>query len=376
MNNIEYRCLECHKEINEEDNFCYDCGAMSARGYKYLNKDNFKVKNENMKLKTLIILLSISILIFVPLSVIRGNNLYRPIAYLEKQINYYKYGYNTTLLKTNNTYENIDINSLEDAKEQIYNDFDSQSYLCKNDIDIKKIEYELETKYGITSINFCDLSIEKVNNISQVIEKMYELFPNIKESLTNISLTNSLSQGDYVAYFQPRYEFINSNQDVNYYNKVNKTQILLNSYYFLNDKTDEINLTKYVKDAYLESTIAHEMGHYITFKSLLKISNLDTIILVTNTNEEKINEVISSFDMYCENILNLALLKYNSKYDASLDIDSYALNISEYAGVKDENNKLIASETIAEAIHDYFLHGSNLKRESQEIIEVIKDNLR
>lgn len=356
--------------------FCYACGALSAHGYKYLNKDNYNIKNENTKLKTLVILLSISILIFVPLSVIRGNNLYRPIAYLEKQVNYYKYGYNATLLKTNNTYEKININSFEDAKEQIYNDFDSQSYLCKNDIDIKRIEYELETKYDISSINFCDLSIDKVEKIKLVIEKIYELFPNIKGSLTNVTLTNSLSRGDYVAYFQPRYEFINSNQDINYYNKVNKTQILLNSYYFLNDKEDEINLAKYVKDAYLESTIAHEMGHYITFKSLLKISNLDTIILVTNNNEEKINEVINSFDIYCENILNLALLKYNNKYSDNLDLDSFALNISEYAGIKDKDNKLIASESIAEAIHDYFLHGSNLKKESQEIIEVIKDNLR
>lgn len=375
MNNVEYKCLECHKEINTEDNFCYSCGSLTAHGYKCLD-NNIKPKDTNSKLKTLIILLSISIFIFVPLSIIRGQNLYKPFAYLEKQINYYKYGYNTTLLKTNNTYENIKIDSLEEAQEQIYNDFDNQFYLCKNDIEIKRMEYDLETKYDITSINFCDLSEEKVSKISQVIEKIYELFPNIKGSLTNITLTNSLSQGDYVAYFQPRYEFINSNQDINSFNKVNKTQILLNSYYFLNDKINEIDLEKYVKDAYLESTIAHELGHYITFKSLLNSYNLDSITFVTNNNEAKINEVINSFDAYCDNVLNIALLRYNNKYNINLDLNSFALNISKYAGTKDENNKLIASETIAEAIHDYFLHESNLKKESQEIIEVIKENLR
>lgn len=375
MDNVEYKCLECHKEINAEDNFCYSCGSITAHGYKYLD-NSIKTKDNNTKLKTLIILLSLSIFIFVPLSIIRGQNLYKPFAYLEKQINYYKHGYNTTLLKTNNTYENIDITSLEDAQEQIYNDFDNQFYLCKNNLDIKRIEYELETKYDITSINFCDLSIEKVNKISQVIEKIYELFPNIKGSLTNITLTNSLSQGDYVAYFQPRYEFINSNQDISSYNKVNKTQILLNSYYFLNDKTNEIDLEKYVKDAYLESTIAHELGHYITFKSLLKSYNLDSITLVTSDNEEKINEVINGFDTFCDNVLNIALQRYNNKYNTNLDLNNFALNISKYAGIINENNKLIASETIAEAIHDYFLHGNNLEKESQEIVDVIKENLR
>lgn len=34
---IEYKCLECGCLTQKDDNFCYSCGSLTARGYKYIN---------------------------------------------------------------------------------------------------------------------------------------------------------------------------------------------------------------------------------------------------------------------------------------------------------------------------------------------------
>ena len=78
--------------------------------------------------------------------------------------------------------------------------------------------------------------------------------------------------------------FVNNNSNINEFNRVNKTQILLNSYYFLNKDIVSSGLKTKTKDnwypesATFESLIAHELGHYITFVSLLKENKYVNII--------------------------------------------------------------------------------------------------
>lgn len=245
------------------------------------------------------------------------------------------------------------------------------------------LEYKLENNYNIPSVSFCDMSLDESIKITNVIEKMYQLFPNINGALTNITITNANTKDEYIAYFQPMYQFVNTNQDINLYNKVNKTQILLNSYYFLNEKIiatpieEIVGENWYVKDANWESTIAHELGHYISFLILLKSNDLDNITLVTLSNYEQINKILEIFDnnIFSKSLIDEALYNYNLKYNTNYSIDEFALSISKYANVKDKHGNLIADETIAEAVHDYFLHGDNCNKSSYEIIKIIKSRL-
>lgn len=389
-NNAEFKCLECQKTIENDDNFCYSCGHWTARGFKFLNNpENFSsitngtINKQNNKLKLLISLLSISIIIFAFIIIIRGTSIIRPIAFIKKQIFSIKNGYNSTILKTDNIYNNTDVTSYENAKAYIKEDIEKQDYLCKNNFEVRRIEYDLETTYNIASINFCDVSLNESQKISDVIDKMYKLFPSIEGALTNITITNAKTKDEYIAYFQPMFQFINPNENISIYNKVNKTQILLNSYYFLNDFMlskpidDFVGDNWYVKDATWESTIAHELGHYISFKILLKENNLDNITFVTNNNINIINNVLNEFDSqkFSLNIINKALENYNNKYNLNLNIEQFALTISKYAGVKNKNGNIIADETIAEAVHDYYLHRENMKNSSYEIIQIIKQKL-
>lgn len=392
MNNeIEYKCLECKCLVEKNDNFCYSCGRLTAHGYKYVNNqevinkiENGTITKKNNQLKLLISSLSIFIIAFTCFIIIRGTNIIRPLAYIKKQINSYTNGYNSTILKTNNVYNNIDINNYDEAINYIKKDFGKQDYLCSNNIDVKRLEYNLEENYNIAKVNFCDINYEESLKIAEVIEKIYKLFPNVSGALTNITITNAPSKEEYIAYFQPMFQFINPNENINEYNKVNKTQIFLNSYYFLNTDFMSKNIESvigsnwYVKDATWESTIAHELGHYISFKTFLKENNIDNITYVTKNNKDKITKLLQEFDSgkYSIGVVTTALNNYNIKNDASLNIDNFTNLISSYAGTKDKSGNLIADETIAEAIHDYFLHSSNCSKASLEIINIIKAKLR
>lgn len=384
------KCIHCDVEIESDDNFCWKCGHWTARGYSFLkNKDNVKmimngdVVRQNEKFSVLMILLGMGVVLFTVMMIIRGDDLFKPFIYVKKQAINYIYGYKTSIIKTDNKYRNKDINNYEEALEIIKRDFNEQSWLCENSIEVSKIEYELQENLSISSVSFCDATYEETLKLKEVILKMYKLFPNIEGALTNITIANANSSSEYIAYFQPLYQFVNINENINLYNKVNKTQILLNSYYFLNEDILDSSIENIVEENWYvdgvtwESIIAHELGHYISFVVLLKEKGLKNITFVTNENYLQIDNVIKVFNegTFSTELINEALMNYNTIYNTNININTFASSISNYAATKDKNGNLIADETIAEAIHDYYLHGNNMKTSSREIINVIKDRL-
>lgn len=387
------KCLNRYcdaSEIEKDDNFCYKCGHWTAKGFSFIgNKDNIEtIMNGNAlkKENNFSVMVSIASFVFISffiISIIRGNDLYKPFFYLKRKVNSYIYGYNVSILNTNNTYSDKIINNYDEALNLIIEDLDNQSWKCSHEIETSQYEYEIQNKLSIPIVSFCDATDNISKKITSVIEEMYTLFPNISGALTNISITNASTNKEYIARFQPMFQFVNANEDITKYNKVNKTQILLNSYYFLNEDIMNAPISSvvgsdwYVNDATWESTIAHELGHYISFTIFLRQNNLNNITFVTEENEEKINNVMNNFDTgeFSLSIINRALENYNNKYNLNLNIEHFALTISKYAGVKDKNDNLIADETIAEAIHDYYLHKENMKNSSYEIIQIIKQKL-
>ena len=387
------KCLNQHcdaDEIENDDNFCYKCGHWTARGYSFLmDRSNIEMITngatikQNDRVSILGSLLALSFIVFTVMLIIRGDDLFKPFYYLKKQAFNYIYGYNTSLMKTDNKYNRKSINSYEEAIEFIKKDFSNQDLYCFNDYEVERVAINIEENYSIPSVSFCDMTLEETQKIENVVNKMYQLFPNIKGSLTNITITNANTNSEYIARFQPMYQFVNINESINNYNKVNKTQILLNSYYFLNEDImsnpveSVVGENWYVNDATWESTIAHELGHYISFFTLLKKNGISNITFVTYENSNVIDNILNEFNSgeYSTNLLNEALNNYNSKYSSNYTLKEFAGTISKYASSENKKGKLIADETIAEAIHDYYLHGNNMKLSSREIINVIKSKL-
>ena len=388
------KCLNqnCNaEEIEEDDNFCYKCGHWTAKGYSFLKKpENVQIilngdgtKKDN-RFSLMVALASLALIAFTLLGLFRGEDLFKPLYYVKRKVDNYIYGYNTAIIKTDNIYNKKSVNSLEEANQMIENDLDNQNFKCSYALDTFRLETDIESAYSIPNVSLCDISYNEAEKIKDVIDKMYALFPNMKGVLTNISITNAKTKSEYIAYFQPMFQFVNPNEDINSYNKVNKTQILLNSYYFLNEHVmskpvaSVVGENWYVKDATWESTIAHELGHYITFVIFLRENGLENITFVTKDNESKINELLKIYESgeFSTNIVQQALNNYNNKYNTSLDLDTFTLTISKYAGVKNNSNVLIADETIAEAIHDFYLHGENLSKSSYEIVKIIRARLQ
>lgn len=367
-------------KIEKDDNFCYVCGHWTAKGYMFLkNENNAKkiiegpVVKQNNRLHFLWALLFILLIIFLIMFLIRKDNMFKPFFYIKKETLSIKRGYNVTLLDNDNQYENVFVGTTKEAKNLIKNDYASQNMYCFNEFEVEKIALDIEKKYNIASVSFCDMPLEKVKKIKEVIDKMYMLFPNVKGALTNINIANTKNKKEYIAKFQPLSQFVNVSNDINNFNKVNKTQILLNSYYFLNDEVSVNN--KYVTGATLESLIAHEFGHYISFYSLLKEKKLENIVLVTKDNYKSIYDVVDIYNnSYSSILVNEALMSYNSKY-GSVTMDEFSALISTYASQKNEEGKLVYDELIAEAVHDYYLHGDNMSNASSEIINILKVKL-
>ena len=387
------RCLNQYCDANKienDDNFCYKCGHWTAKGYSFIrNKENIdtimngEVAKKDGNFSIMFGIASITFIVFFIMCIIRGNNLFKPFFYLKRQVDGYIYGYNASIIETENIYIKKNINSLEEAKEFIKTDLNSQSWKCGHEVEILQYQNSIESTNLIPVVSFCDISYSEVEKITSVINKMYLLFPEMKGALTNISITNAATNSEYIARFQSMFQFVNPDLDINFYNKVNKTQILLNSYYFLNDEiisnpiSNIIGDNWYVKDATWESMIAHELGHYLSFVLLLRENKLENIIFVTKENESIIKNIINIYDSgeFSNLILNEALNNYNIKYNTGLNVNDFALTISKYAATKDKSGYLIADEAIAEAIHDYYLHGDGCAISSYEIVSVIKDRL-
>ena len=383
------KCLntKCNaNEIEKDDNFCYLCGHWTAKGYTFMKeKQNYdiiqkgNVAKQNSHLVILVCLLSLLFGILTLVFLSGRQDLFRVVSYIKKQAFSHLYGYQTTLINTNTQYSNIRVQNYDEAISLIKNDFSVQNYNCFNSYNVQFIENTIEKDYDIPAISFCDMSIEESEKIKQVIDKMYHLFPNIKGALTNITITNTEKKSEYIARFQPMYQFVNVDKDINNYNRVNKTQILLNSYYFLNKNMLTKNIEEvtgenwYVKDATWESTIAHEMGHYISFLTLLKKYSLEEITFVTKDNYKLIDAIVNEFNegTYSKELVLEALNNYQNKYQVQIDEENFANSISLYAGFKNQKNEIVYDETIAEAIHDYYLHEDAICPESKEIIEIL-----
>ena len=383
-------CIHCNAEIEHDDNFCFSCGNVTPRGYTYFREDekNLEILKGNTvkqmdRTVTLFTITTIFIVILGILIGVRGQNILKPFIYIQKQIFHYQYGYDTSLIINTNQYDKVLINNKEDAYKKIKKDTESQKWKCKNNIDVYHIEQQLSTNYQIPSVNFCDISTTEATKINQIIIDFFNIFPETRGYLNHISITNANSKDEYIAYFQPIYQFVNSNEDISNYNKVNKTQILLNSYYFLNENILNSSIENivgdnwYVKDATWESLIIHELGHYLTFVALLKEQEINDITLITKENEAKFNEILANINSaaFSKQIVTESLNNYQTKYNTYVSFEDFALSISKYASIKNETKELIYDETIAEAVHDYYLHRENAQTSSLEIISILKEKL-
>ena len=142
------KCIHCEVEIESDDNFCWNCGHWTAKGYSFLkNKNNIEkiikgdVIKQDERFNLLVVVTLLTFLLFFGFVMFRGKDMFKPFVFLKKQIDNYVYGYNTSIINTGNIYNEKNIETIDDAYEIIKKDFSSQSWKCFSSPELSILEY-------------------------------------------------------------------------------------------------------------------------------------------------------------------------------------------------------------------------------------------
>ncbi len=291
-----------------------------------------------------------------------------------------KKGKYSTVIIYDNTYSGVTIDHDKDAYKLIEQDSTSQKSNCPPEI--KGIEDEIIKQYGITAVNLCEMDVDFARELGNVIKKIYNEYPSARGYITNLSLANVSMSDGYIAAFMPVFNFATSKTSTTY-PWVIKTQVLLNTAYFLNTErlqasvTDGSNVGHFPPNATIYSPIAHEFGHYLSFLAMMKHYELNSILLVDNKNVNIFYNIYSDFGKgdFSLQMINEAFDNYKRDTGTNISLDEWRGTISKYALAKDNNGNYIWDETIAESFHDVYLNGDNAKDASKYVVNVLKSKL-
>ena len=286
-----------------------------------------------------------------------------------------------TVIVYDNKYSGVNATSEETANKLIVKDSVNQKKNCPSEI--IEIENQIIKDYGITAVNLCEMDPSFAKEISKVFKRIYEEYPGTEDVLTNLTLVNATMSEGYIAAFQPIFTFATSDTDTTY-PWILKTQIYLNTSYFLNEERlkasvqDGSESGHFPPNATIYSPVAHEMGHYLSFLAMMRNYNIDSILLIK---DEDINNLYTLIDDFGQGNFSLKMIKeayenYKKDKSTNLTIDEWRETISSYAVAKDNSGNYIYDETIAEAFHDVYLNKDNATDASKYIITVLKKYLK
>lgn len=288
-----------------------------------------------------------------------------------------KRGKYQTIIVADNVYKGVSITSKDDGYKLIVSDSVNQKSNCPKEI--LSIENEFINKYGINAVNLCELDVDFAKEIMSIFDKLYTDFPQLKKHLTNLTLTNDPSNDGYIAAFQAYFDFADG---VSGYPIIAKTQMLLNSKYFLNESRLESSMKSGSNSGHFppnttrSSSIAHELGHYVSFLTMMSSHSLDSVYYSEgDAKQSKIYEVILDFvdGNYSLDIITTAYNNYKNDTNDNIELDAWRGTISQYALAKRNTGEYIYDETIAESFHDIFVNGDKAKPASKYVYKEVKE---
>lgn len=287
-----------------------------------------------------------------------------------------KKGKYQTAIISDNIYRGVTISSKEDGYQLITKDSVSQKDNCPKEI--LSIENTFISKYKMTAVNLCEISVDFSKEIMNVFDKVYKDFSQLEKYLTNLTITNDSDNSGFIAAFQPFFAFADNNGN---YPVIAKTSVLLNSKYFLNEESLESSMIASSKaghfppNATRSSSIAHELGHYISFVTMMSSHSYDSVYYTDSVDRQNgLYEVLIDFSdgTYSLDILKTAYDNYKNDTNDNIEFDDWRGTISKYALAKDNNGEYIYDETIAESFHDMFINGDSAKLASKYIYQELK----
>ncbi len=391
-------CPKCGNLVDANSKFCNKCGnpineqqsqnTFNSNQVVPIENYNRSINNKNNKMILIGVGVGLLLVFLITFVIVKNQGKYYFDTNPNKSNNEIaktsntstKKGKYSTAIVYDNTYSGVKISNDKDAFSLIEKDSVSQKDNCPSEI--RKVEDQIINNYGITAVNLCEMDVDFAKELGNVFKKIYEEYPSVRGYITNLTLVNVSMSDNYIAAFMPVFNFATADT-ASTYPWVIKTQVLLNTSYFLNKErlqssvSEGSNSGHFPKNSTIYSPVAHELGHYLSFLAMMKHYELNSILLVDNSNINTFYKLYDDFGKgnYSLTMINEAFDKYKKDVNTSMSLDEWRQTISNYALAKNNSGEYIYDETIAESFHDVYLNGDNASDASKYIVSVLKAKL-
>ena len=249
---------------------------------------------------------------------------------------------------------------------------------------VEAIELQMEEDYGILAVTLGEIDVETAKDVEKAFAYMYETYPELKGTLTNLTLGNFKEENaSFVAETHYREFIINGEFGVR--PTVVKHEIVLSAAKFRNRKALlDICATSVESGHWMEGTdistlVVHELAHQLQNVIAMRSVGFQDIYYVTEENE-------SAFSAYIMDGLSYNQTTAKEMHDAAYEVwqveygyegrsDEFRGSISGYARGEQEDGGVSYGETFAEAIADVYLHGENAAAASRAFVKVAEERL-
>lgn len=245
---------------------------------------------------------------------------------------------------------------------------------------VETIELKMEEEFGIPAVNLGEMSEDTAEEVYRGFAYMYEKYPCLQDSLTNLTLGNMGNKTGGTVALTDRMEFI-VNGDYGNFPFVEKYYIVLNARVFLDDKKlwkackDMAESGYWLEGASPSSILVHELGHQLQNVIVQKKFGLDCPYYITEENADAFGlynaDRLSTEDNTTEDILNRAYERWQEVYGNRGGYEEFVQSISGYAFRDEKEDKYSPSETFAEAVADVYLNGEGAADASRAVTDVI-----
>lgn len=249
---------------------------------------------------------------------------------------------------------------------------------------VEEIELQMEEEFGILAVNLGEMSEGTAQYVYDAFAYMYDRYPQLYGSLTNLTLGNMGNKTGGTMAFSERTELV-VNGDYGAYPFVEKHQIVLNARWFLDDERLERTCERQVESGYWtkgadpSSIIVHELGHQLQNVIVQKRFGLTCAYYVTEENGDAFDEYqrdrLKNSGNVTEEMLRAAYEKWQQDYGNEGTYEAFVAQISQYALKDEKKNDYQPSETFAEAFADLYRNGENACDAAKAIEDIAKEYL-
>lgn len=250
--------------------------------------------------------------------------------------------------------------------------------------EVEAIELKMEEEFGILAVNLGEMSVETAEAVYAGFSYMYEKYPCLQGSLTNLTLGNMGNKTGGTVALTDRMAFI-VNGDYGRCPFVEKYYIVLNARAFLHDEKLKKNCAELSASGYWpeganpSSILVHELGHQLQNVIVQRKFGLECPYYITEENVDAFSlyntDRLSPEDNVTTELLNKAYRRWKEVYGNRGDYETFVKSISDYAMGDEKTDRYSASETFAEALADVYLNGENAAEASRAVAKIIDEVL-